>query len=209
MNKNSTFRTGIVALFFVILTIQSYGQQAAGCYTSGGKFMPCGSGPWTEYKDGVAYDVWCDCSKTPPYSFKQQSSPSSESSNGSGSDGTSASTYSEPSTSQADIERQQAADKARADIEKKQAFESGLNDLKNSLKGVASTSTPVYKTGTTTSSSTSLPLKVSGNSQSLALKTYDSTEKAEAERKKKDNELTEMARQLEIEANQLNKEADK
>lgn len=206
MNKISTLRTGITVLFFVIFSIQSYAQQAVGCYTSSGKFMPCGSGPWTEYKDGVAYDVWCDCSKTPPYSFKQQSSPSSESSNGSGSVRTSANTYSEPSNSQADLERQQAADKAQAELERLQAFQKGLNELKNGIKGGTSSGVPVLKTGTTT---TSLPLKVSGNSQSLELKTYDSTAKADDEKKKKDNELTEMARQLEIEANQLNKEADK
>ena len=196
----------------MILTIQSYGQQAAGCYTSGGKFMPCGSGPWTEYKDGVAYDVWCDCSKTPPYSFKRQSSPSSESSNGSGTQRTSSNTYSEPSTSQADLERQQAADKAQAEIERLQVFQKGLNELKNGIKGGTSAGVSVLKTVATT---TSLPLKVSANSQSLVLKTYDSTAKAAEEKakseesKKKDNELTEMARQLEIEANQLNKEADK
>lgn len=86
MNTNSFTKLGILAMFLLLFAIPCLAQQAVMCYKSDGKTqMRCGSGPWTEYKDGVAYDVWCDCSKTPPYVYKRQSSSSSSSSGSSSS----------------------------------------------------------------------------------------------------------------------------
>ena len=169
MNRKLIIKSGIITLLSVIFSFSSQAQEAAGCFTSGHSFKPCGSGPWTEYKDGVAYDVWCDCSKTPPYVFKLQSSPTSGNSNSSGSEKTSATTtYSEPSTSQADIESQQASDKAQAELERQQNFNRGQIELKSGLKGGTTNAAPALKTGTT-----SLPLKSSSSSQSFGLKTSD------------------------------------
>lgn len=171
--KKSIFKTGVITAFLVLLFVQSWAQiEVVECYSSDGKPKSKGT-RWIEYKDGVTYDCICTGSGT---QCTAQISSSSGSGNNSSSENTSVNINSELSTSQADLERQQAADKAQTEIERQKDFETGLNDLRNSLKRETSMGTPVLKTGTsTTSSSTSLPLKVTGNSQSQGFTTANST----------------------------------
>ncbi len=207
MKGGSIIKPAVVTLFLVIVSFACQAQNAVavGCYTSSGKPKPCGSGPWTEYKDGVAYDVWCDCSKSPPYVIKRQSTSSPTTVNN---DRPAVET-----TSNNDLEiQQQANEREKAELEKLQAFERGKLELSGGLKRNTSTTTPVLKTGTT-----SLPLK-SGNSLPVDLKTaVPPTKEKEAEKiipsdknedRKKSIELIELAREVQDEAIKLNLEAE-
>jgi len=67
---------------------------------------------------------------------------------------------------------QEQAEQKRAKKEKQEAFDRAQNELRMGLKGGTSTGVPGLKTGTT-----ALPLKGSGKSQSIGLKTYDAAAK--------------------------------
>lgn len=67
---------------------------------------------------------------------------------------------------------QEQAEQERAKKEKQEAFDRAQNELRMGLKGGTSTGVPGLKTGTT-----ALPLKGSGNSQSIGLKKYDAAAK--------------------------------
>lgn len=66
---------------------------------------------------------------------------------------------------------QERTRKEQAEKEKREAFDRGQNELRTGLKGGTSTSGTGLKTGTT------LPLKGSGSSQPIGLKTYDAAAK--------------------------------
>jgi hypothetical protein len=67
---------------------------------------------------------------------------------------------------------QEQAEQERAKKERQEAFDRAQNELRMGLKGGTSTGVPGLKTGTT-----ALPLKGSGNSQSIGLKKYDAAAK--------------------------------
>jgi hypothetical protein len=66
----------LTALLLALFAIPSWAQQAVGCFTSTGRSQPCGS-RWTDSHNGVAYDCFCNCSRTPPADCTTKSSSGS------------------------------------------------------------------------------------------------------------------------------------
>lgn len=69
-----------IAILLSFFALPSWAQQAAGCFTSSGKPVPCGT-RWTDSYNGVEYECYCNCAKTPPAECTKKSSSGSSSNN--------------------------------------------------------------------------------------------------------------------------------
>ena len=84
MEKNNNIRMipkGLLtAILLALFAIPSWAQKANGCFTSSGTPVPCGT-KWKDSYNGVEYECYCNCAKTPPAECTKKSSSGSSTSN--------------------------------------------------------------------------------------------------------------------------------